>query len=1020
MNQQNNVGQEEEKKVEEKLKNLLREIFRSDWENLDFGIYRIMNFKRDEIEEFIEKELLKAVEKEFKHLYEDDKKDLEKEIKEIRKKIRETLGESALDEEWKLNPLFENTKLGREYKEKLEALKGVEGVIQDKIEIFSRVYDFFARYYADGDIIPIRRYTKGNDYIIPYNGEEVTLYWANKDQYYVKTTEYFQKYTFRVGGYDINFKLRETHIDKNNVKGKDKFFVLSTEDFFEFEDKTVNIYFEYRELTTDEYKRFEMGEKPNKTTIKEKLITDAFGRINEALKDHPDLAKQFNKLYKKKTGEETEKTVLETYLREYVGRNTKDYFIHKNLGKFFLTELDFYIKNEMLSMEDIEGMDEATLRKVMRRVRVLKNICTKIIEFLAEIEKFEKMLWEKKKFVLETEYVITLDKIKQYIGEEFLESILDEILGNEKQLEEWKELFGLEVKNKKDLFEKNTLEGKEWKKLPIDTKHFDEDFKWKLLVALSRNNDLDEILDGVLVKSENWQALNLMLNKYYGKVQMIYIDPPFNKDKEADYLYKVNYKDSTWIALLENRLYLARDLLKDTGSIFVRCDYNGNMYVRLLMNQIFGEENFRNEMIVRRGQSKAGFLKQFEKIESLPIAYDTLFWYSQFSQTRFSKIKKKAPKEDQEHGKWMNLIKAKGYERPSMTYEILGIKTDRPWMWSKKRAFKAVENYNEYLEASKSSGESLEDYWIRNEKKLEFVKREGNQILYWIPPREKILVDNNWLDITGYSSIWDFKTENSEFLLKRPIYYITKKDDLVLDFFLGSGTTTAVAHKLRRKWIGVEMGEHFWTRVLPRMKKVLLYDPSQISKEKDVKEKYNSKIAGGFFKYHILEQYEDTLNNIVFSGDEARQAKLREFGDYIFHILDYGTRGSASRLNIDQFKKPFDYKMRIFEKGIETDERVDLVETFNYLLGLHIKKIYTEDANSRKYIWVVGERRDKSLAVVVWREMENLDLKQDKNYIEDSIPKIAGAEPDYIYVNGDSYVQDAITIETEFMKLLGA
>ena len=191
---------------------------------------------------------------------------------------------------------------------------------------------------------------------------------------------------------------------------------------------------------------------------------DAIHKINEALEAHPDIKNYLNKPFVKSNGEVTERTLLEAHLRTYVARNTKDYFIHKDLKRFFLTELDFYIKNEMLALEDVESMDEVTLRKVMRRVKVFKNISTKIIEFLAEIENFEKMLWEKKKFVLKTDYVITLDKIKEYVGEGFLESILDEILNNKKQLEEWKELFDVEIKRKEDLMERNTLHGKEWRK----------------------------------------------------------------------------------------------------------------------------------------------------------------------------------------------------------------------------------------------------------------------------------------------------------------------------------------------------------------------------------------------------------------------------------------------------------------------------------------------------------------------------------------------------------------------------
>ncbi|MGC9101182.1 MAG: site-specific DNA-methyltransferase, partial [Caldisericum sp.] len=131
-------------------------------------------------------------------------------------------------------------------------------------------------------------------------------------------------------------------------------------------------------------------------------------------------------------------------------------------------------------------------------------------------------------------------------------------------MEEWRELFGIEVKSKEDLMVKNPFRRREWKKLPIDTRYFDDDFKFKLLEKQTEKADLDDLLDGILIKSENWQALNLLLSKYREKVQTIYIDPPFNKELDADYLYNVNYKDSTWISMLENRLTLARDLLKDT------------------------------------------------------------------------------------------------------------------------------------------------------------------------------------------------------------------------------------------------------------------------------------------------------------------------------------------------------------------------------------------------------------------------------------------------------------------------
>ncbi|MGC8771837.1 MAG: DNA methyltransferase, partial [Brevinematia bacterium] len=171
-------------------------------------------------------------------------------------------------------------------------------------------------------------------------------------------------------------------------------------------------------------------------------------------------------------------------------------------------------------------------------------------------------------------------------------------------------------------------------------------------------------------------------------------------------------------------------------------------------------------------------------------------------------------------------------------------------------------------------------------------------------------------------------------LLKRVIESTSNEGDLVLDFFLGSGTTTAVAHKLKRKWIGIEMGKHFYDVVLPRMKKVLAYDESGISKEEDVKEKYNQNNAGGFFKYHTLEQYEDALENIEF---EEQNKLLYELPDYfVKYMLEWETKNSNTFLNLENFKNPFNYKLKIIENYQQKEVKADVIETFNYLLGLNV------------------------------------------------------------------------------------
>jgi adenine-specific DNA-methyltransferase len=423
-------------------------------------------------------------------------------------------------------------------------------------------------------------------------------------------------------------------------------------------------------------------------------------------------------------------------------------------------------------------------------------------------------------------------------------------------------------------------------------------------------DDLDNSLDGWLIKSENYQALNTILPKFKEKVQTIYIDPPFNKEQDADYHYNVKYKNSSWATLLENRLHLAKDYLNEKGSIFVRCDYNGNWIVRPLMDEIFGEENFRNELGINRTK------KIFTGVKAYNVATDCLFFYSKNEPFLFTAQYKR--REDVQ--KWINMH-SPGERNPSE--RIIFGKLYYP---PKGRHWTFIQ---ETIDRMINEGR------IRIKEDVEYTDLKGNKVKgmpqYLTGERE--MLDSNWTDIPGYSTTTGFQTENSEKLLSRVINTGSNESNLVMDFFLGSGTTTAVAHKLGRKWLGVEMGEHFYTVVLPRMKKVLAYDKSGISKEKDVKEKYNKENAGGFFKYYELEQYEDTLRNVKYDDYDLFNNPYQDiYNQYVFMRdlkmlealeIDY----ENNKVNVDLSKL---YK------------NIDIPETLSNLTGKWIKKITSD------------------------------------------------------------------------------
>jgi len=392
---------------------------------------------------------------------------------------------------------------------------------------------------------------------------------------------------------------------------------------------------------------------------------------------------------------------------------------------------------------------------------------------------------------------------------------------------------------------------------------------------------------------------------------------------------------------------LARDLLNEKGSIFVRCDYNGNMYVRLLMNQIFGEENFRNEILINRKRQSIGTPNKFE------VENENLYFYSKseeyfrrdlyksrnladFKWTGFLKQGERNPPERIFFGKVMYPPKGQHF---SLVQEKVDKLVKEHYLRLKCRKCGAI-----YYWDDGESKENLINKILRNKNyKFKYLDLKPESAVYGIKKldkcfncggddwkveyltSDKVKITDNWKDIPSYSDKFKFPTENSEQLLQRVIESTSNKNDIVMDFFLGSGTTTAVAHKLGRKWVGVEMGEHFFSVVLPRMKKVLAYDKSGISKE--VKE-YK---GGGFFKYYDLEQYEQTLKKAVYKESHPFMVFSDKtiYQQYVF-LKDLKLL-EAMELDYKNNKIKIDFS-KIYPN-------IDLAETISCITGKAIKKI---------------------------------------------------------------------------------
>jgi adenine specific DNA methylase Mod len=761
-------------------------------------------------------------------------------------------------------------------------------------ELFDKLYTFFRRYFTESGSIGF--------FFTPYhqsiyeqvytNEQDVVLFWKTARLYYVKTDRLFRGMKVELDGFRFFFDVSQLEHKRANEK-RELIYAFQERQ----QDGTIVFTVHY-------------SEKGRQTKIDDirRAIRDALGltRYTDAVPSEETLQKAF---------------------RIFERQSEVDYFLCKDAKSFLREQFDLWMWQYLLGKPGEEPQTEWTETR-LAQLQALKRIAYRVIDYIAAFEDELVKIWNKPKFVRNSHYVITLDRIAQQPGGMKMLERLWAYPNMEAQIQEWRELGMVDDKFQEEhIWEQNLVDGKRlhprYRYLPIDTKYFPE----LELPIIALFDNLDEALDGWLIKSENYQALNTILPKFRDKVQIIYIDPPFNKEQDADYHYSVKYKDATWITLLENRVRLGREMLNEKGAIFVRCDYNGNMYVRLMMNEIFGRENFRNEIFVKRGYVPKGAVKQYQNgVDSV------LFYAKNLLYLSFRGAKRRIEEEDRQ---WISLDmpgQRKTYEKQVRYFFGKPLLPPKGQHWGLSQ-----EKIDEYEKLG----------WIRINYNRKYIDTQGNEVVgmpeYLKEP--ELLLDTNWTDIKSYETHnTGFPTENAEILLKRVIEGINCEDQaIVMDFFLGSGTTVAVAHKLGRKWLGVEMGEHFYTVVLPRMKRVLFYDRSGISKEKDVQERYNEQNAGGFFKYYELEQYEDTLRRTRYLEDGLFTLPSTEDPcRYIF--LRDPKMLEALEVNLEEDT------VRVDLSKLYPD--IDLAETLSNLTGKWIQRIHPDPENPSQPAWV--------------------------------------------------------------------
>lgn len=987
-----------------KLQNLinkLKDIFQIDRPELDFGIYRVFNMRADEIEDFLTNKLQTKVKESLGNTSSQELKRLENELTEKIQQYRED----------GLEP--DNVPRVMALRKQIAELHS--GSSEQENAVYSHLLTFFSRYYDQGDFISQRRY-KGDTYSIPYAGEEVMLYWANKDQYYTKSGEKFANFTFKVTENKlVHFRLLTADTAKDNRKDNDKerrfvlidrqVRVLMDEDGEEYEKEYLPIEeINENELVIQfEYKSFAKGTKQSS------LVTEAV----ETILSDETVNENWKELFQiEPTEKNPKRTLLEKHLTDYTAKNTADYFIHKDLDRFLRSELDFYIKNEVMHLDDVqEANNISDIEKQLKIIQCLRSIALELIEFLAHLEEFQKKLWVKKKFVVASNYCLTLDRVP--------ESLYSEICDNEDQWQQWSQMGMIQKETERDV---NFL--KENKYLMVDTALYNTEFKEELLRSIE---DLEKDIDGVLIHSDNFQALNLIQERYREQVKCVYIDPPYNTDS-TPILYKNGYKHSSWASLMQDRLNLSMSLMKNDAVKAVAIDDTEMVNLSLILKEAAPEYRLSRITVVHN--PKGSITKDFNRTHEY-----ALFLTREDEKKVIARTLEEndTPRKMRRWGE--NSLRT---ERPLSFYPIyvkdgeiirIGEVPENDFHPPGRN----VELPNGEIEIWPIDQNGKERRWNfgldsieENLSRITIQEVDGTLDLFLT--HELTVPKTVWtggeydagnygnsllIDMLG-SKLFDFPKSIN--LVKRCIYLGTadQKESIVLDYFGGSGTTGHAVIELnredggKRKYIIVEQGEYFDTVIKPRIQKAVYS-----SEWKDGKPTNPQSGISQSFKVLKLESYEDTLNNLDLRRSNAQEDFLKQLDnstreDYLKkYMLDIESK--ASLLSVDALQKPFDFKFNVTvdSAGAYEERKVDLVETFNYLIGLRVKSINSH--LDKGLVLVEGTLPTGEKTLVIWRDCEKVGYDALNDFCESHNINPQSSKFGVVYINGDHNIPSILT-----------
>ena len=427
----------------------------------------------------------------------------------------------------------------------------------------------------------------------------------------------------------------------------------------------------------------------------------------------------------------------------------------------------------------------------------------------------------------------------------------------------------------------------------------------------------DTITDNLIIKGNNLLALHSLKEEFTGKVKLIYIDPPYNTGNDS-FAYNDNFNHSSWLTFMKNRLEIARELLKEDGAIFVQCDDNEQAYLKLLMDDVFGRENFISTIVWKRKRGRDNSARWFSKAHEYFLVFakqKSILNFNLIELDEETKLQYKNPDNDK-RGKWRMLACWARGTQGGVQYDFTTKEghffSERLWLFSKENLKKLDQEDKLVIR-----GDNIY-------RKL-FINEHKGQVL-----------ESIWTDASNAANAADeiknlfgsivFSTPKPEPFMQRIIKLSTSESDIVLDYHLGSGTTAAVAHKMNRQYIGVEQMDYIDTVTVERLKKVIEGEQGGISKLE------NWHGGGSFVYMELAEKNEqavrlisacENLKELIFLFDELCR---KYFLHYSVRIKEFHEEVKTDRFQSLPLKEQKEMFCRILDLNqlyINADDRKD-------------------------------------------------------------------------------------------------